>query len=147
MEYEMPSPQVSPRLITDSPQNTRGPTIFSRRIETYSTNSYESDFKDTALKKLKSIYATAADNVLMCSVVFPSSCEGVRLSNAVSKYAKNLSTVSKIEGLYHCGRDLGTSGIAGDFQGAFVAVNSALGYDKADSVSMRNVISDLKNVQ
>ena len=143
----MPSPQVSARLITDSPQNIHGPTVYSRRVDLYSTNSYESSFRDTALKKLKSVYATAADNVLMCSVVFPSSCEGHRVSNTINKYAKNLSTVSKIEGLYHCGRDLGTSGIAGDFQGAFVAVNSALGYDKADSVSMRNVISDLKNVR
>ena len=78
--------------------------------------------------------------------MLPSRYEGQRCANTVSKYAKPLSACSELQGLYLCGRDLATSGLSADLQGAFVCVNAVLGYSLEDKSALRNVISDLKNV-
>jgi hypothetical protein len=45
--------------------------------------------------------------------------------------------------LYLTGRDLGSSGLAGDLQGGWVAANAVLGYTLSDLVANRNIVSDL----
>ena len=51
------------------------------------------------------------------------------------------------KGLYLCGGDLATPGLAGEFQGGWLSANAVLGYtsDELKSLS-KNLASDLKNV-
>ena len=156
MEFEASEPYVSPRVLTGtgvpkdgSDTEARGPTVFIRRSEDiYMTEEYKSEFLKHAQRKLQSLYPKIAQdaNIISCCCVSPGRHEGQRLRNTVSKYAKPLSACSELQNLYFCGRDVATIGLGADLQGAFVAVNAALGYDVADKANMRNVISDLKNV-
>lgn len=156
MEYECSEPYVTRRKVTGSgiPKDSadaqaRGPTVFIRRSEDiYMTEQYRAEFLRHAQKKLHQLYpALASDNrIIHSQVVLPSRLEGKRCANTVSKYAKPVSACSDLQGLYFCGRDVATSGLSADLQGAFVAANAVLGYTVEDKKNMRNVISDLKNI-
>ena len=50
------------------------------------------------------------------------------------------------QGLFLCGRDLGTFGLMGDIQGAWAAANSVLGYTAHELILGRNITSDLENI-
>jgi hypothetical protein len=160
MEYECSEPYVCKRVMTggvgggggggdNSSTTGRGPAVYVRRSEdVYITEQYQSEFLRYAEKKLQQLYPRlAADNrIIHTCAVLPSRYEGQRCANTVSKYAKPLSACSELQGLYLCGRDLATSGLSADLQGAFVCVNAVLGYSLEDKSALRNVISDLKNV-
>lgn len=154
MEYESTEPYISPRVLTGTgvPRGTdaeaKGPTVFLRRSEDiYMTDQYKAEFLKHARRKLQMLYPHAAQdtNIISMCCVSPGRHEGQRLSNTIFKYSKPLSACSELQNLYFCGRDVATIGLGADLQGAFVAVNAALGYDLTDKANMRNVISDLKN--
>ena len=51
------------------------------------------------------------------------------------------------QGLYLCGRDISTTGLAGDIQGGWMAANAVLGYDAKDLLGGRNIATDLQKMK
>ena len=47
------------------------------------------------------------------------------------------------QGLYLCGKDVATFGLAGDIQGGWVCANAVLGYVASDLALGRNIVSDI----
>jgi len=138
VELEAGEPFFSLENVSDN----KGPRI-------YAFKSLSKEQKDkaekTALAYLKEIYPSAAANVEFTQVI-PPTVDGQFISQSTAKYCAPLSAISSINGLYFCGRDLGTSGLAGEMQGGWVAANAVLGYTPKHLEARRSVISDLHNV-
>ena len=51
------------------------------------------------------------------------------------------------QGLFLCGRDISTTGLAGDIQGGWMAANAVLGYEGKDLLGGRNIATDLQKMK
>jgi len=101
----------------------------------------------TALAFFKEKFPFAADKIQHSSVIGPTIADGQFISQSTAKYSASLSAASSsISGLFFCGRDMGTSGLAGEIQGGWVAANAVLGYTDKHFKAGRSIISDLQNV-
>jgi hypothetical protein len=64
-----------------------------------------------------------------------------------ARFTSPISAVAPIPGLYFCGKDLATAGLAGEMQGGYVAACAVLGYSKDELVGGRNVAVDIQNLR
>ena len=51
------------------------------------------------------------------------------------------------KGLYLTGKDISTTGLAGDIQSGWITANAILGYSSVELLRGRNVSDDLKTVR
>ena len=68
------------------------------------------------------------------------------LSFTRKKFSAPISAISPIPGLYFCGKDIATSGLAGDIQGGYIAACAVLGYSRQDLISGKNIAVDIQNL-
>jgi hypothetical protein len=62
------------------------------------------------------------------------------------KFAAKLNAKTDLKGLFFCGADIGTGGLAGEIQSGWIAANAALGYTIENLQANRNVVVDLQNI-
>lgn len=68
---------------------------------------------------------------------------GFQLSSTAGKFNSKLGSCTDIAGLYLGGKDISSSGLAGEIQGGWIAANAVLGYTVNDLIISRNITSDL----
>lgn len=137
MEYNL-------RPIGKTASGGAGPSIFvpTSSSRTGNTRSYV----DAARHILEEVYPKAAANIIH-EQQEGSLCSGKNgLSFTKKKFSSAISSVSPIPGLFFCGKDLGTSGLAGEMQGAYVAACAVLGYSRLDLALGRNAAVDIQNL-
>lgn len=100
--------------------------------------------KSLALQKLLEVYPLVEGNISAVHVP-PPIIGGHSLSNNNYKYSSSISATSDIKGLYLCGRDVSTCGLAGDIQSAVTCAHAALGYTYKELLSNRNIVADMTN--
>mmetsp|Transcript_5301 Transcript_5301/g.5448 ORF Transcript_5301/g.5448 Transcript_5301/m.5448 type:complete len:765 (+) Transcript_5301:48-2342(+) len=98
-----------------------------------------------ALTKLTEVYPLAATAVMHCHVLAPT-LGGLSLSSTPEKFTSQIGSTADVPGLFLCGRDVSTSGLAGELQGGWVAANAVLGYGVNDLGSGRDILMDLRTV-
>ena len=100
--------------------------------------------KTRALSKITEVFPRAAENVTHTHVVAPT-LGGHRLANLPTKYeATGLTATTDIKGLFLCGRDIGTTGTAAEFQSGWATANAVLGYTPAYLLAGRNIATELQ---
>lgn len=126
-------------------KSAAGPGIYSASSSSARSNR---QYKDAARKILAAVYPRALDRgrILHEQVVAPQTGGKNMISFTKDKFMAPLSAHSSVQGLFFCGRDLGTSGLAGEIQGGYVAACAVLGYTKADLLAGRNVAADIQNL-
>jgi len=98
--------------------------------------------KSLALQKLLEVYPLVQGSI-SAVYVSPPIIGGHSISNNTYKYSSSISATSDIKGLYFCGRDITTYGLAGEIQGGVVATHAVLGYSYKELLSNRNIVTDM----
>ena len=101
--------------------------------------------KTLAIEKVKEVYPLVNDDRISHVYVSPPIIGGHLLSNNSSKYESHANATSDIKGLYFCGRDISTYGLAGEIQGSVVATHAVLGYSYKELLANKNIVTDMTN--
>lgn len=123
-----------------NPINPEYNSFFSHPVTL--SKSRKEKFKQRADELLLELYPEVSTNVQFYHVEGPV-VGGQGLACNSSKFVSKINAHTEVERLFLSGVDLGTSGLAGELQGAWVAVNAALGYTAEEMANNRNIVTDL----
>ena len=143
MVVELPDSQFVLRPMERAPG--AGPCVHVPSSS--STSKSERSYLDAARRVLSEVYPQAVQRIVH-ERHFVSQANGrTGIAFTKARFTSPISAVAPIPGLYFCGKDLATAGLAGEIQGGYVAACAVLGYSKDELVGGRNVAVDIQNLR
>jgi hypothetical protein len=114
-----------------------------------SSSSSRSDksYFDAARKVLSEVYPRAVQRIVHERLLVSQANGRTGLAFTKARFSSPISAIAPISGLFFCGKDLSTAGLAGEIQGGYVAACAVLGYSKDELVGGRNVAVDIQNLR